>query len=52
MSIDVVDFIRMNGGSFAIALANAWLVADQSNREKIESCFADMLRPYVQACGV
>jgi len=36
-----------HGGSFARAIAQAWLVADPDNRARLEAAFPDLFARYV-----
>lgn len=40
--------MRRYGGGFESALAEAWIRADQYNRETLARAFPDLLREYVQ----
>lgn len=37
------------GGSFAVALAEAWFKADLDNKKRIEIAFSDLLYTYMDA---
>jgi hypothetical protein len=46
MNPDIIERMRAYGGSFARALAEAYLVADPGNRAKLEQAFADLFARY------
>ena len=42
----VVSTMMKYGGSFAKALAEAWIRADAHNKKRLEKCFEDIFREY------
>ena len=46
MNPDTIERMRVYGGSFARALAEAYLVADSGNRAKLEQAFAELFARY------
>ncbi len=46
MTLDIAARMLHYGGSFAKAIADAWVVADAGNRAKLEEAFADLFARY------
>jgi hypothetical protein len=46
MNPDTLTRMINYGGSFARAIAQAWLVADPSNRARLEEAFPDLFNRY------
>jgi hypothetical protein len=46
MTTDTIARMRAYGGSFARAIAEAYLVADPGNRARLEQAFADLFARY------
>jgi hypothetical protein len=41
--------MQMYGGSFARAIADAWVCADPANRARLEAAFSDLFQSYMDA---
>lgn len=46
MSAATITRMLIYGGSFAKAIASAWQVADNFNRSRLETAFADLFGKY------
>ena len=46
MTLDIAARMQMYGGQFAQTLADAWICADESNRDKLEQAFGDLFARY------
>ena len=46
MNLDIAARMLHYGGSFAKAIADAWVMADSGNRAKLEEAFADLFARY------
>ena len=46
--LETVLAMKRRGGSFAKALADAWMAADPINQAKLEAAFADYFNKYQQ----
>ena len=44
----LLSAMQQHGGSFAKALAAAWLLGDNDNRAKLRSAFSDLLQSYAK----
>jgi len=44
--------MRLYGGSFAAALAEAWLLADDDNRAKLEYAFSELFAKYANSFAI
>jgi hypothetical protein len=51
MNTDTLARMQTYGGSFARAIAQAYVVADPENRAKLEQAFADLFARYAQETG-
>jgi len=47
MNLHIAARMQMYGGSFAQAIADAWVVADPQNRARLEAAFADLFARYM-----
>jgi hypothetical protein len=46
MNLDIAARMQMYGGSFAQAIADAWVCADPVNRAKLEDTFSELFNKY------
>ena len=46
MNPDTIERMRAYGGSFARAIAEAYIVADPANRARLEAAFGDLFARY------
>lgn len=46
MNPDTIERMRAYGGSFARAIAEAYLVADSANRARLEQAFGNLFARY------
>jgi hypothetical protein len=46
MNIHIASRMLQYGGSFAQAIADAWVVADPANRAKLEDTFSELFNKY------
>jgi hypothetical protein len=46
MNIHIASRMLQYGGSFAKAIADAWVCADAQNRAKLEQAFGDLFQRY------
>jgi len=49
MSLHIAARMQMYGGSFARAIADAWVCADPANRARLEAAFSDLFQSYMDA---
>ena len=46
MNETTARFMVAHGGSFAAAIAEAWMLADPANRARLEEAFPDLFNRY------
>lgn len=51
MNETIASFMAANGSHFAAAIAEAWVLADPANRERLEAAFSDLFRRYAEGCA-
>jgi hypothetical protein len=51
MTLDIAGRMLLYGGSFAKAIADAWMCADPENRARLEQAFADLFARYAEETG-
>jgi hypothetical protein len=49
MNIHIASRMLQYGGSFARAIADAWMCADPANRDRLETAFQSLFQSYMDA---